>query len=501
MLIYHFFLYLFRQEDAHEFLRCLLSACQRSTKNDDYENETNRLQSYPFSLFSGSLCSKVECQKCGNLSIKNDPVEDLELEITNSTSLESALEDFCRKEILEDDNAYACEKCNCKTTAYRQILLSKIPNVLSIQLKRFCYSYNERPRKLNHFVEYPEYLQLNSFIYKNSYNNGISTRQRSSFKSKNNDILRLFSVIVHIGKSIGNGHYIAYIRSGEKWYRTSDEKVNICTIQEVLSQNSYLLFYSNYQYQSPPSSNEIVTNFNATSINNSHPNRVYNVNHSNKSVVNSSPRHSPEFDNRQKRKFILRSKTIHQSTKNDHLKNMDDTDSDTDHLSDVNEFEINNKKKKRKIITIKTKKVVQNLNDYDVTSNEDDEEDDNDNEDYIKSKRSKLGNIIKPSIIEKDNKDNSIPTSYFNSGWTSSALNIKKIGNKVRKNVRNVFGFKKKKITNPNVVSPMKCEKNDDKVNKNRNISDFTNSDNDKSVSYFASNINSFFNFLLFEKK
>lgn len=375
--------------------------------------------------------------------------------------------------------------------------MGQIPNVLSIQLKRFCYSYKERPRKLNHFVEYPEYLQLNSFIYKKSNNNGISTRGKKTFKSSindNNDILRLFSVIVHLGTNIGNGHYISYIRSGEKWYRTSDEKVNLCTLQEALSQNAYLLFYSKFKYTPPSSNNEIV--------NNSKSNRIYNIN---KSIVNNSP----EFDNRHKRKFILRSRRIDQSRKN-HLKNINETDNDKDHEINNSSLIMKNKKNKRKIITNKAEKVIENSNYSDVTSNEeeddgddDDDEEDNDNGDYMRSKRIKLDNIIEPSNNEKDI---TIPTSYFINDWISSALNIKKFGSKVKKNVRNVFGFKKKKIINPNVISPMpKFEKNDENINKNRNISfDTTNLDNDNlksPVNYFVRNINSFFNFLLFEKK
>ena len=36
----------------------------------------------------------------------------------------------------------------------------------------------------------------------------------------------LFAVIVHLGKSIHHGHYVAYIKRGQDWILFNDEKVS-----------------------------------------------------------------------------------------------------------------------------------------------------------------------------------------------------------------------------------------------------------------------------------
>lgn len=36
---------------------------------------------------------------------------------------------------------------------------------------------------------------------------------------------RLKAVIIHLGKSVHSGHYVAYVRSGEGWVLFNDERV------------------------------------------------------------------------------------------------------------------------------------------------------------------------------------------------------------------------------------------------------------------------------------
>ena len=54
-----------------------------STSSDikDKLKSENEKDDYPFSLFTGSLQNSIECQTCGRCSRKEDPIEDLELDI------------------------------------------------------------------------------------------------------------------------------------------------------------------------------------------------------------------------------------------------------------------------------------------------------------------------------------------------------------------------------------------------------------------------------------
>ena len=119
------------QEDAHEFLRCMVDALQRSIPPEIKK----RKEEYPFSLFNGSVKNIVRCMKCKKVSTRVDPVEDLELEITKARNLQAALTNFTSNEMMTGENKYYCESCCTKTEAQRSLSLHEIPPVLSIQLK------------------------------------------------------------------------------------------------------------------------------------------------------------------------------------------------------------------------------------------------------------------------------------------------------------------------------------------------------------------------------
>ncbi|KAK8704810.1 hypothetical protein V6N13_048422 [Hibiscus sabdariffa] len=73
-------------------------------------------------------------------------------------------------------------------------------------------------------------------------------------KDIDNCIYSLVGVVVHSGTMRG-GHYIAYVRVGEKrkgtdtehvgseWYYASDQHVRQASIEEVLRCEAYILFY------------------------------------------------------------------------------------------------------------------------------------------------------------------------------------------------------------------------------------------------------------------
>ena len=54
------------QEDAHEFLRCMVDALQRSIPLETRK----RKEQYPFSLFTGSVKNTVKCLKCKKTSCR-----------------------------------------------------------------------------------------------------------------------------------------------------------------------------------------------------------------------------------------------------------------------------------------------------------------------------------------------------------------------------------------------------------------------------------------------
>lgn len=106
-----------RQEDAHEFLRCLVEAMEKSYltryKNhaelDPKVKETTPLNQ----ILGGYLRSAVRCLKCGHVSTTFQHFQDLLLDIRKAQTLDEALEGYFAKERLDDDS-YHCESCQKK---------------------------------------------------------------------------------------------------------------------------------------------------------------------------------------------------------------------------------------------------------------------------------------------------------------------------------------------------------------------------------------------------
>ena len=111
-----------RQEDSHEFARCLLDSmhkrCCMLDQNgkkigaNPIDPESKQAETtFIWRIFGGQLRSCVTCQSCGRESVKLDPCMDVSLECAKVKSLEQALKLFTRVEVLDGDNKYRCEGC------------------------------------------------------------------------------------------------------------------------------------------------------------------------------------------------------------------------------------------------------------------------------------------------------------------------------------------------------------------------------------------------------
>jgi ubiquitin carboxyl-terminal hydrolase 47 len=85
-------------------------------------------------LFEGKSESYVQCLECGSESKREDTFLDLTLPIKNemgtgvlNSSVEMALENYIRPEMLQGDNQYYCEQCKKKCDAQKGIKLTQGP--------------------------------------------------------------------------------------------------------------------------------------------------------------------------------------------------------------------------------------------------------------------------------------------------------------------------------------------------------------------------------------
>lgn len=83
--------------------------------------------------------------------------------------------------------------------------------------------------KINKFVKFDEYLEVGDF----------SRIDNTSL------VYELNCVVVHEGTNFNTGHYIIFVNMGNGiWFRFNDNKFSKVSVETVLSQSAYLLFYT-----------------------------------------------------------------------------------------------------------------------------------------------------------------------------------------------------------------------------------------------------------------
>ncbi|KFB51743.1 AGAP007521-PA-like protein [Anopheles sinensis] len=221
-----------RQEDAHEFLRYLVEAMEKSYlgrfKNskelDQYSKETTPLNQ----ILGGYLRSEVKCPTCCHISTTFQHFEDLLLDIRKANSIDEALEVYFARERLEE-NGYKCEACKRRVAATKQFSLERAPFALCIQLKRFSVMGG----KINKHVELRSRLDLTPY-------SSPALRGGSNGKL----LYRLTSMVTHLGSTQHCGHYTAIGHTDAGGYHVFDDSsVRSIGMHNLTTTNAYILFY------------------------------------------------------------------------------------------------------------------------------------------------------------------------------------------------------------------------------------------------------------------
>lgn len=200
------------QQDSHELLGVLLAGL--------HEEETSKEPKFVDTMFGGQIISSVSCLKCGHTSTSDDYYRDLSLPIPTEVSaagtsgdtllmdyleqtmvssdrenvvnenevvsgptvgpfsnenrnnesdsdsrlsVEKCLSEFTTFEILEDRN---CDQCltTSKSNASKRILITRVPPILIIQLKRLTLDAKGNSIKFGGHVGFSNIIDLEPYM-------------------------------------------------------------------------------------------------------------------------------------------------------------------------------------------------------------------------------------------------------------------------------------------------------------------------------------------------
>ncbi|KAK8710686.1 hypothetical protein V6N13_145999 [Hibiscus sabdariffa] len=247
----------YQQEDAHEFLQCMLDRLESC-----FSKPVNDLTSVDDCLvkkvYGGRLVSRLHCCNCGHISCTYEPLNDLSLEIEDADSLSSALESFTKVEKIDDSEAkFRCENCKEQVSVEKQLMLDEAPSVVTFHLKRFK-TEGTFIEKIDKHVDFPLELDLQPYTIVKEGNNVSITFVAIIYNifrqmQKMTPMLflveelkyQLYAVVKHSGLRPTSGHYVCYIRSfPDTWHKMNDSRVTRVEEEAVLSQDAYILLYA-----------------------------------------------------------------------------------------------------------------------------------------------------------------------------------------------------------------------------------------------------------------
>ena len=207
-----------RQQDAHEFLTCMLDQMKREITNKSPQLKIN---------YEGLYESVVTCDQCNKSSQpKIEPYSSIHVDIIPE-KINPKIEDGIKK-LVEGDKLeeYRCDSCCNKGPAIKKISLMELPKMLIVQIKRFKFDDYGFSTKDYTFVDFPLLLTV-----------------EDNKKASHN--YELTSLVNHTGTTSG-GHYTACCKDivREEWYHCNDSRVEIIDcLDRRMKRNAYILIY------------------------------------------------------------------------------------------------------------------------------------------------------------------------------------------------------------------------------------------------------------------
>lgn len=157
---------MFQQQDVQELCRVLFDALEETFRGTAVDNMIDR-------LYAGELVDYLKCVGVDYQSDRRDKFLDYSLAITPfgsdvaMHSIHECIEHFLDPEILDGENQYYVESAGRKADAIKGLKFGRLPQIMSVQLKRFVYDFSGESivhKKINDEVRFPFILDLNRYV-------------------------------------------------------------------------------------------------------------------------------------------------------------------------------------------------------------------------------------------------------------------------------------------------------------------------------------------------
>lgn len=206
------------QQDAHEYLLHLIGA-------------DTGIMPLLGKIFELRIFSRLLCKRCSWKSDVHEVFRELPIDIDpKQPRLGISLSNVFKP--CEVPN-FRCGNCNTVNTCLKKYNVEEFGTCLVLCARRF-----DQMRKVHTVIQFGSLTRINT----------SSTDEPVTF--------RLYAVCVHLGESMNNGHYVAYVRQHlpeedaanippQKWpwIMCDDDRLEPMTFEQVMKQPAYLLFY------------------------------------------------------------------------------------------------------------------------------------------------------------------------------------------------------------------------------------------------------------------
>lgn len=200
-----------KQEAADEFLSVLLEGFQACIVKTQVAQMFDLIQS-----------TYSECEHCNFKENKHIITTTTLTQKFEHLNHNMALENLIMAPlIIQEGRVLSCQ-CQKGGTSFHKVkeVIQVWPKVLIVQLNR-----TDQEVKNESFIVYPHVLTFGELIVKGSIN------------------YRLYSVVIHAGKDVKSGHYMAFCKVQGEWFKFNDENVKAVSESSVIVDNATILFY------------------------------------------------------------------------------------------------------------------------------------------------------------------------------------------------------------------------------------------------------------------